>query len=53
MKLKQNYVYVFECLGCYFFYGDQKLNIKGKLLCPNCGAPEDLTSPYVERVAVK
>jgi hypothetical protein len=51
-KLKTNYVFIFDCIGCYQFYGEQTLNEKGKLLCPNCEAPERIDSPFVERMKV-
>jgi hypothetical protein len=52
MPNAEYYYYIFECAVCYSFYGDQKLNDKGELLCQNCEAPERIDSPFVERVAV-
>jgi hypothetical protein len=49
----QKFVYIFDCVACWNFYGEQTLNDKGELLCPNCEAPERVNSPYVERMAVK
>lgn len=46
------YVYVFDCVGCSDFYGEQKLNAKGELLCPNCDNPQRIDSPYVEKVRI-
>ena len=46
------YYYIFDCVACWSFYGEQKLNEDGQLLCPNCEAPERIDSPFVERVAV-
>jgi hypothetical protein len=51
-KMEIDYYYIFECGACYSFYGEQKLNEDGELLCPNCKAPERIDSPFVERVAV-
>lgn len=52
MKQKQKayYVYIFDCVACSQFYGEQELNEHGELLCPNCEAPERIESPFVERV---
>jgi hypothetical protein len=47
-----NYVYIFDCLNCGNFYGEQSLTTAGELLCPNCYAPERVESPFVERMAV-
>ena len=49
---KVNYVYVFDCVECYGFYGEQSLTVEGKLLCPNCLGEQFLRSPYVEKVRV-
>jgi hypothetical protein len=46
------YVYVFECVDCYDFYGENTLTEDGRLLCPNCEAEECLDCPYVEQVAM-
>ncbi len=51
-KLKTSYVFIFDCVNCSQFYGEQKLNEKGQLLCPNCEAPERIESPFVERMKV-
>jgi hypothetical protein len=48
----KNYVYIFDCVHCSNFYGEQSLTASGDLLCPNCYAPERIDSPYVERMAV-
>lgn len=49
---KVNYVYVFDCVECYGFYGEQSLTKEGKLLCPNCLGEQFKGSPYVEKVRV-
>lgn len=49
---KVNYVYVFDCVDCYGFYGEQSLTEEGKLLCPNCLGEQWKGSPYVEKVRV-
>jgi hypothetical protein len=51
-KLKTSYVFIFDCVGCSQFYGEQTLNENGELLCPNCEAPERIESPFVERMKV-
>jgi hypothetical protein len=50
-KRKESYLFVFECDGCYFFYGEQTLNENGELLCPECEAPQEIESIFVEKVA--
>jgi predicted nucleic acid-binding Zn ribbon protein len=46
------YIYIFDCVNCSQFYGEQQLNDKGELLCPECHAPERIDSPFVEKMAV-
>lgn len=46
------YVYVFECVGCYDFYGENTLTEDGRLLCPKCETEECLDCTYVEQVAM-
>ena len=46
------YLFVFECDSCWYFYGEQTLNENGKLLCPDCEAPQDINSVFVEKVAL-
>lgn len=45
-------VYVFDCVACGQFYGEQVLTRGGRLYCPVCLARERVSSPYVERVRV-
>jgi len=47
-----NYVYVFDCVGCFAYYGENSLTIDGKLYCPNCLSEINKESPYVEKVKV-
>jgi Zn finger protein HypA/HybF involved in hydrogenase expression len=47
-----NYVYVFDCVNCSNFYGEQSLTANGDLLCPNCHSEQRIDSPYVEQVQV-
>jgi hypothetical protein len=49
---KVNYVYIFDCVNCYGFYGEQSLTKEGKLLCPNCLGEQWLGSDSVEKVRV-
>ena len=51
-KIPVSYYYIFDCVGCWQFYGEQKPNENGELLCPVCLTPESIESPFVERVAV-
>ena len=50
-KRKESYLFVFECEGCWQFYGEQTLNKNGELLCPECEAPQVIQSMFVEKVA--
>jgi hypothetical protein len=52
MARGKKYVYVFDCVNCYGFYGENSLTSEGKLLCPNCYEEQRLDSPYVEKVKV-
>ena len=47
-----NYVYAFDCIGCYNYYGENSLTIDGKLYCPNCLHEIATDSPFVEQIAV-
>lgn len=47
-----NYVYVFDCVECTRFYGDQALTGDGALVCPSCFTEQRIDSPFVERVSV-
>jgi len=49
----KNFVYLFECVICYGFYGEQTLTKKGELLCPSCLGEQWLESPFVEKIQVK
>ena len=46
-----NFVYIFDCVACFEFYGEQSLTIDGKLYCPNGLNQIDTDSPYVEQMA--
>ena len=48
-----HYVYIFDCLNCGNFYGEQSLTTSGELLCPSCYAPERIESPFVQRMEVQ
>jgi Zn finger protein HypA/HybF involved in hydrogenase expression len=49
---KLNYIYIFDCVHCSNFYGEQALTRNGDLVCPNCHAEQRIDSPYVEQVEV-
>jgi DNA-directed RNA polymerase subunit M/transcription elongation factor TFIIS len=49
---KLNYIYIFDCVHCSNFYGEQTLTRNGDLVCPNCHAEQRIDSPYVEQVKV-
>jgi hypothetical protein len=49
---KLNYVYIFDCVHCSNFYGEQTLTKNGALLCPNCYAEQHIDSPFVEQMEV-
>ena len=46
------YVYIFDCVDCGGFYGEQKLDDDGKLYCPECRSEQWKDSDYVERMKV-
>jgi DNA-directed RNA polymerase subunit RPC12/RpoP len=50
---RKNYVYIFDCVHCAKFYGEQTLTKTGELLCPSCGAEQWKESDYVEKMRVK
>lgn len=47
-----NYVYAFDCVGCYNYFGENSLTIDGRLYCPNCLSELDKESVYVEKIQV-
>jgi hypothetical protein len=47
-----SYVFIFDCVNCYGFYGEQVLDGAGRLLCPSCDCEQSLDSDYVERMEV-
>jgi hypothetical protein len=49
---KKNYVYAFECLNCYEFYGENSLTKEGKLLCPVCYWEQQIKSSHTEKIKV-
>jgi hypothetical protein len=49
---QKQYVYIFDCVRCYGFYGEQVLTQEGKLLCPECLGEQEKDSPYVEKMRV-
>jgi len=48
----KHHVYIFDCVNCGGFYGEQALTEDGRLLCPQCHAQEQIESDYVERMEV-
>jgi hypothetical protein len=50
---RKYYVYLFDCVICSMFYGEQTLTKKGELLCPSCLGKQRLESPFVEKIQVK
>ena len=50
--MTKHYVYIFDCINCGHFYGEQSLTADGRLLCPSCHAQENVDSPFVERMEV-
>ena len=45
---RRYFVYIFDCVHCAKFYGEQSLTKTGELLCPSCGAEQWKDSDYVE-----
>jgi predicted amidophosphoribosyltransferase len=50
---RKHYIYIFDCVACGHFYGEQSLTRTGELLCPSCGAEQWKDSDYVEKMRVK
>lgn len=50
--MTEHYVYSFDCINCYDWYGDTSLTLDGKLLCPNCEQEEDKDASCVMKIAV-
>lgn len=50
--MSKQYVYAFDCVGCFDFYGENSLTADGRLFCPNCEEEQRLDSPYTEKIAV-
>lgn len=46
------FVYIFDCLDCGNFYGEQLLDDDGRLYCPECRSEQNPESVYVERMEV-
>jgi hypothetical protein len=50
--MSKQYVYIFSCINCGDFYGEQSLTKDGRLLCPLCHGEQRVDSVYVERMKV-
>lgn len=48
-----NLIYIFDCMDCGQFYGEQTLTPDGRLLCPTCFSQQTIESVFVEAVQVK
>lgn len=46
------YIYIFDCVDCGRFYGEQALAEDGKLYCPECESEQNVDSPYIEKMKV-
>ena len=50
---KTNHIYIFDCLDCGNFYGEQTVTPDGRLLCPSCFSEQNVEAEWVEAVPVK
>jgi Zn finger protein HypA/HybF involved in hydrogenase expression len=48
-----NTIYIFDCVDCRQFYGEQSLTPDGRLLCPSCYSEQVIESAFVEAVLAK
>lgn len=49
---RKNLVFIFDCVACGNFYGEQTLTPDGRLLCPSCFSEQTVESEFVEAVPV-
>lgn len=49
---RKTLVFIFDCVDCGQFYGEQTLTADGRLLCPSCLSEQTVDSVYVEAVPV-
>ena len=49
---RTNLVFIFDCVDCGHFYGEQTLTPDGRLLCPSCFSEQRVESEFVEAVPV-
>jgi formylmethanofuran dehydrogenase subunit E len=47
---RTNLIFIFDCVDCGQFYGEQTLTDDGRLLCPTCYSEQRLESEFVEAV---
>lgn len=48
-----NLIYIFDCVDCGNFYGEQSLTEDGRLLCPSCYSEQSKDAHWVEAVKMK
>jgi hypothetical protein len=50
---RKNLVFIFDCVDCANFYGEQTLTPDGRLLCPSCFSEQTVEADWVEAVQMK
>jgi hypothetical protein len=50
---RKTLVFIFDCVDCANFYGEQTLTEDGRLLCPSCYSEQTVESVFVEAVKTK
>lgn len=50
---RTNLVFIFDCVDCGQFYGEQTLTADGRLLCPSCFSEQTVESVFVEAVPMR
>lgn len=50
---RKTLVFIFDCVDCGQFYGEQTLTADGRLLCPTCYSEQTVESMFVEAVPMR
>ena len=50
---RTNLVFIFDCVDCANFFGEQTLTPDGRLLCPSCFSEQTVEADWVEAVQMK
>lgn len=49
---RKNLIFIFDCLDCGNFYGEQTLGKDGLLICPSCFSEQAIEVDWVEAVQI-